>query len=131
MHHMDQPSYGGQVRHVFAHQSILLMDRDADLRVPGGAITVALCGGWDHEPPCPLAAHHTRSQWLDDQVCVRTLFATDTDNEQGVRQHINDALAAGQFQGPDGSLTRWRLLASERSEVRSGEREHGARLARG
>ena len=116
---------------MFAHQSILLMDRDADLRAPGGAITVALCGHWDHEPPCPLAAHHTRTEWLDDQLRVRTLFATETDNEQTVRQHIDNALSAGQFQGPDGSLTQWRLLTSQRSQVQSEEREHGARLARG
>jgi hypothetical protein len=119
------------MRHVFAHQSILLMDRDADLRAPGGAITVALCGHWDHEPPCPLAAHHTRTEWLEDQLRVRTLFATEMDNEQTVRLHIDNALSAGQFQGPDGSLTEWRLLTSERSQVQSEEREHGARLARG
>ena len=33
---------------------------------PGGAITVALCGSWDHEPPCPLAPHHTRAHRSGD-----------------------------------------------------------------
>jgi hypothetical protein len=117
------------MRHVFAHQAMVMMDRDADLRAPGGAITVALCGLLDHEPPCPLAAHHTCTERVEDQVRVRTLFAAATDDEQTVRQSINDALSAGQFQGPDRSLTRWRLLTSGRSHVHSAERDPGALLA--
>ena len=31
------------------------MEPDADVRAPGAAVTVVLCGHWDHEPPCPLA----------------------------------------------------------------------------
>ncbi len=119
------------MRHLFAQQSILVMDAGADLRVPGGAITVALCGHWEHDPPCPLAAHHTGTERLDDQVRVRTLFATEPDNETAVRRHIADALSVGRFQGPDGSLTRWRLVASEPSQVRTEERDHGARLTAG
>lgn len=37
----------------------LSMSPGADLAAPGAAVTVALCGHWKHEPPCPLAAHHT------------------------------------------------------------------------
>jgi hypothetical protein len=45
------------VREVFAHEAVVEMDGDSDASAPGGAITVALCGGWAHEPPCPLAPH--------------------------------------------------------------------------
>ncbi|MEX5721628.1 hypothetical protein [Geodermatophilus maliterrae] len=45
----------------FAHDGLLSMEPGADDRAPGGVITVALCGSWEHEPPCPLAPHHTRA----------------------------------------------------------------------
>ena len=28
------------------------LEPGADKRAPGGAVTVALCGHWDHEGPC-------------------------------------------------------------------------------
>jgi hypothetical protein len=124
-----QPEQDEPVKQPFAHQSILVMEPDADLRAPGAAITVALCGHWDHQPPCPLAAHHTRTDRLGDQVRVRTLFATGPGSEQAVRRQIEDALAAGEFAGPDGTPTRWHLLSSAASPVHSSEYDHGARLA--
>ena len=33
------------------------MEPDADVQAPGAAVTVALCGHWEHEPPGPLAPH--------------------------------------------------------------------------
>ena len=47
------------MRQAFAHDAVVVLDAGGDDRAPGGAITVELCGHWDHEPPCPLAAHHT------------------------------------------------------------------------
>jgi len=44
------------MRQAFAHEAILVVQPQADLRAPGAAITVALCGHWEHQPPCPLAA---------------------------------------------------------------------------
>ncbi len=49
----------GEVRHAFVHEAILTMGAAGDERAPGAAITIALCGRLDHEPPCPLAPHHT------------------------------------------------------------------------
>jgi hypothetical protein len=45
-------------QHVHA-ATLLMADAAADAAAPGAAITVALCGSWEHPPPCPLAAHHT------------------------------------------------------------------------
>ena len=42
-------------RTAYAHDAVVILDPGGDSRAPGGAITVALCGHWDHEPPCPLA----------------------------------------------------------------------------
>jgi hypothetical protein len=44
-------------RQAFAHAAVV--ELIGDDRAPGGAITVALCGSWSHDPPCPLAPHHT------------------------------------------------------------------------
>jgi hypothetical protein len=46
------------------------MEPDADMRAPGAAVTVALCGHWDHEPPCPLAPHHVRVDEDDGELRV-------------------------------------------------------------
>jgi hypothetical protein len=119
------------MKHAFAHEAILAMDNDADLRAPGGAITVELCGSLDHEPPCPLAAHHTSAERVDDQVRLPILFACEPDAEPVVRDRIDRALATGQFEGPDGSITRWRVKASHRCDVTAEDRAHGKRLANG
>ena len=41
-----------------------MMPAPADDGAPGAAVTVALCGHWEHPPPCPLAPHHTRAELL-------------------------------------------------------------------
>jgi hypothetical protein len=42
----------------FVHEAAIDVADGADPRAPGGAITVALCGHWEHEPPCRWP-HHT------------------------------------------------------------------------
>ncbi len=104
------------------------MDRDGDLRSPGGAITVALCGHWDHQPPCPLAPHHTSADRNGEVVRIRVLFATDRELADDVRQRIDDALLGGSQRGPDGVVARWTVLASGSSEVSAEEHDHAERL---
>jgi hypothetical protein len=116
------------MRHAFAHEAVVEMPPDADLRAPGGAITAALCGHWDHQPPCPLAAHHTRAERVGDHVRLRTLFAAEPDKEDVVRERIDQALAGGQLQGPDAVVTHWQLRTSGRSELIAGEAGHAQRL---
>jgi hypothetical protein len=41
------------MRQPFAHDAVLAMPAGGDLGAPGAAITVALCGHWEHAPPCP------------------------------------------------------------------------------
>ena len=74
------------VRAPFAHEAVLRMGADADVSAPGAAITVALCGHWEHDPPCPLAPHHTAAERVDDEVHVGTLFAVEPAREAGVRE---------------------------------------------
>ncbi|HET9517101.1 MAG TPA: hypothetical protein VFO77_05185 [Actinoplanes sp.] len=118
------------MRQAFAHEAVLVLEPDADIRAPGAAITVALCGHWDHQPPCPLAAHHTRTERVGGLVQIRTLFAAEPDTEDLVRQRINDALSGGQLLGPDAVVTHWRLRSSGPSEVTAEEADHAERLTR-
>jgi hypothetical protein len=117
-------------RATFAHTAVLAMDADADERAPGAAITVALCGHWDHPPPCPLASHHTSATRDGDELHLRILFAAAAADEIEVRERIGTALGAGVLTGgPDGAETCWRLLDSRAGTVRREEAGHAARLA--
>jgi hypothetical protein len=96
----------------------------------GGAITVALCGHWDHEPPCPLAPHHTDATPAgQDTVRLRVLFAAHPDDEARVRSLIGPALSTGRLTGPDGRVTTWTVQSRAAGSVRPDERDHAARLA--
>ncbi|MGR6319441.1 hypothetical protein Q2K19_28700 [Micromonospora soli] len=119
------------MREGYAHQAVLEMAPDADERAPGAAVTVALCGHWEHEPPCPVAAHHTRAERAGDRVRLWILFATEPHREAGVREEIDRALACGELVGPEGGTTRWRLLRSGTREPSPEEAAHLGRLARG
>ena len=104
------------------------MEPHADVQAPGAAVTVALCGHWDHKPPCPLAPHHV-SAADDDELRVRILFAAEPDKEDEVRHLIEQALS-GQLKFPDGFTTPWQLRASWPSEISAEEKGHAKLLIR-
>jgi hypothetical protein len=114
------------MRQAFAHTAVLELIDGADERAVGGAVTVALCGAVDHEPPCPVAPHHTSVKGQGARRRVRVLFATD--DEPVVRRTIHAALCSGEFVGPDGVTHRWVLRSSCRGTVADAERGHAARL---
>jgi hypothetical protein len=114
----------------FAHDAVLVMDADGDERAPGGAITVALCGSWTHEPPCPLAPHWTGVRRSGEQVTLRVLFAAAPEDEAPVRVLVTDVLARGWGDTPDGGRTTWRLVRADPSPVRPEEEDHLRRLGR-
>jgi hypothetical protein len=118
------------MREAYAQDAVLTMALDGDLRAPGAAITVALCGRIDHEPPCPIAPHHTAAERDGDAVRLRILFATEPSRVAEVRAGIEDALRAGTFDGPDGGTTRWQLRDSAPSAISAAERDHAERLTR-
>lgn len=105
------------------------MEDGADTGAPGAAITVAVCGHWEHEPPCPLAPHHTAAEPDGDVLRLRILFAADPANEQEVRRRIDDTLASSQLETPEGAVARWRLVSTAVGDVRPDEAEHARRLA--
>jgi hypothetical protein len=118
------------VRQAFVHDAVVTMEADGDVRAPGGAITVALCGHWDHEPPCPLAPHRTDAQTSGNQVRLRVLFAAEPAAEAEVRGRIDAALSRGSLTGPDGVTTRWQLRDAHPGLLRDDEAGHAERLIR-
>jgi hypothetical protein len=121
----------GGMRQAYAYEAEIDIAYDGDLRAPGAAITEELCGAIDHEPPCPLAAHHTSTKRSGDLVTVRVLFACEPADESTVRDDIDAALERGEHSGADGGLTHWRLVTSGPSEVRDSEAGHAGRLSTG
>jgi hypothetical protein len=118
------------MREAYAHDAMITMGPEGDIRAPGGAVTVALCGRIDHEPPCPVAPHHTAADRDGDAVRLRILFATEPARVDEVRSGIDGALRAGTFDGPDGGTTTWRLRSSAPAAVAPEERDHAERLTR-
>ncbi len=116
------------MRSAFAHEAVVEMRGHGDPGALGAAITVAVCGHWEHEPPCPLAPHHTRTRRRGDAVLVRTLIVTELDREGEVRDRITGALAAGRLTDPQGQEQRWALRSERPAAVQGDEREHARRL---
>jgi hypothetical protein len=113
----------------YVHEATLRLDADTDAAAPGAAITVALCGSWEHPPPCPLAAHHTAAQQEGQSVRLRTIFAADPGQEAEVRRRIDAALATGSQARPDGTLSCWTLVETKAAELTAAEHEHAQRIA--
>lgn len=116
------------MRAAFAHDATVSMEPDADTRAPGAAVTVALCGSWDHHPPCSLAPHHSRADRVGDVVQIRILFAAEPARETEVRDRIEAALSGGRLSKPDGGTISWQLRSSQPGKVAAGEADHAEQL---
>ena len=116
----------------FLHLARLVLDADADPSAPGGAVTLALCGAWEHPPPGTWPHHTEAIQRPEDAGCLdlRTIFVADPAEEWVVRQQISEALARGQVSRPDGSLSSWHLQGSGPGSLQDAESARAARLAR-
>jgi hypothetical protein len=116
------------VRRAFVHEASLRLEPGADPRGPGAAVTVELCGHWEHEGPCRwphVAAIAGRS---GDALALRVLFAAEPGDEAEVRRRIALGLRRGRVEGgpaPSG----WTVLSASASELRDGERTAAERLA--
>jgi hypothetical protein len=80
-------------RRAFVHEVELLLDADADERAPGGAVTVALCGRWDHVGPCRWP-HNSAIDVDGARARVRTVFVAPAEDEELVRERIDRGIRA-------------------------------------
>jgi hypothetical protein len=115
------------MRRAFVHEVSLRLDAGADAQAPGAAVTVELCGHWQHAGPCRwphLARIGVRS---GDELTLRVIFATEPADEGEVRGRIVRALRRGRLDGgpaPSG----WTVLSEGAAAVREDERESADRL---
>lgn len=118
-------------RTAYAHTGTVRLTTGAADAI-GAAITVALCGSWDHDGPCPLAPHHT--SWHPDPsqpaiIHTRTLYAVEPHRHDEALTRIREGLATGKLIAPDGATATWRLLDDHPSTVEPHEADHAGHLA--
>jgi hypothetical protein len=118
-------------RGAYAHTGTVRLTSGAADAV-AAAITVALCGRWDHDGPCPLAPHHT--SWHPDPstpaiIHTRTIYAVQAARQHDAVDHIREGLAAERLVAPDGATATWRLLDDRPSPIEPHEVDHADRLA--
>ena len=97
------------------------LEPGADPAAVGAAVTVALCGHWEHPPPC----HWPHNNAIDADArpaAFRTVFAAPDDEEPRVRSLIEGALSGA---------ADWTLLRLVDRDPTAEERDLGERLATG
>ena len=95
----------------------------ADPRAPGGAVTVALCGSWEHEGSCRWP-HHTAVDSAATPSHVRVVYVVDDDELEQVRSMIESALSSGD--GWDTVAVREGTLTAEESALAERLRSTGS-----
>jgi len=116
------------MRRSFVQCAELLLEPGADARAPGGAVTLRLCGSWDHAGPCRWP-HETSVTWNEDRGQVRVVFVVEEEEEEAVRALIDQALAGGECVGPDGKRSSWAATAHGAGVLSESEDALGSRIA--
>jgi hypothetical protein len=104
----------------FVHEADLDLVRGTDERAPGGAVTVALCGHWEHDGRCRWP-HNNAISVEEARARFRTLFVAPPDEEGEVRARIEQGLAA---------TDEWRVVATRARPVAPDEDDLAGRLLR-
>lgn len=112
----------------FVHRAEVILDAGADSAAPGGAVTIALCGSWDHAGACRWP-HRSDANWHERRGELRVVFVADIGEETTVRNLIDKALTRGRCTVPDGTTSRWTLVASSAGDLTSEERELAMQIA--
>ena len=104
------------------------MEPGSDPAAPGGAVTVALCGTWDHPGPCRWP-HQTSAAWEERRGHVRVVFVAEEEEETRIRALIDRALAGGECVGPDGKANHWTATDFGAGSLSQSESELGAQIS--
>ena len=116
-------------RRAFGHEATVDLDPGSDAGAIGAAITVELCGHWEHEGPCAHPHQSKAEAGADGSVRIRTVFVAAPDEEAAVRARLRAALVRGDLEGPAGTST-WRVVTDAPTELTPDELELGARISR-
>jgi hypothetical protein len=116
------------MRRAFVHEAALVLESGADPRAPGAAVTVGLCGHWEHEGACRWPHLSVVSRVDGRDLTLRVLFACEAQDEHEVRERIADALTRGRVDGAP-LPSAWVLERAQPTELRDDERERADELA--
>ena len=109
------------VRQVFVHDATLAIRAGTDPGAPGAAVTTALCGHWEHVPPCRWP-HNNRLIEGPDTSRLRTIFACALEDEAMVRGKVDAGLRGAE---------EWSVLDVSPGILDDSERALAMRLADG
>lgn len=100
--------------HAYVHEATVLLRDGANPAAVGAAVTVALCGHWNHDGPC-------RWPHLNqiEGTRFRTIFIATDDDEPEVRRRIGAALR---------DQADWRVESERSRDVVEGEQDIAAQL---
>jgi hypothetical protein len=115
------------MKRAFVQCAEVVLETGADRAAPGGAVTLALCGSWDHAGACRWP-HHTSATWDELRGHVRVVFAADEDEEMKVRALIDAALLGGECVGPDAKVSHWETTECRAGTLRESEETLAGRL---
>jgi hypothetical protein len=107
-------------RSPFVHEVLLDLAEGTDLAAPGAAVTVELCGHWEHDGGCRWP-HNNETRSEGESATFRTIFVAPLAEEREVRERIELALR---------SATGWSVTASGARALRENEWVVAARLAK-
>ncbi|ADP79508.1 hypothetical protein [Pseudofrankia inefficax] len=113
----------------FVYEAWVRLAAGADSRALGGAVTVALCGHWEHEGACTWPHNVRVGEHVDGMLAVRVVAVSAQAEQAVVMQLIDGALAVGRLAGPDGA-SQWSVIRAGSAELTADERALVARLNR-
>ena len=104
----------------FVHAAHIRLAPGGDERAPGGAITTALCGHWDHEGACRWP-HQTDIERADGpEIHIRVVVGCHADDRQAVQATVAAALDSASLDGPTGRTT-WTVVTQGSADLASEE----------
>ena len=108
-------------RRSFVHEATLSLEPGVDRGAPGAAITMALCGHWEHTPPCRWP-HNSQLVNVSGASWLRTIFVSTGEDEPAIRLEIEAALS---------SSSDWSVLDSGPGTLSVADSALAARLLAG
>jgi hypothetical protein len=106
-------------RVAYVHEAAISLKAGTDPAAVGAAVTNELCGGAEHDGPCPWP-HNNAMDLSGDKAAFRTLFIAPESDEREVRSRIQAALR---------SSDRWLVRFNRARPLRFDERALATRLA--